>query len=132
MRKVILVLALAALIVPAAALATKPPHPTTPASTNPTPPAPKVSYILHGTFTAYAAAAGTTNGSVTITLTAANHQGKLLVKGTSLTFAVSSKTKIVGTVTIGHHGVVKVRGPKSLTGTGVAAIVAQQVIDQGK
>ena len=62
MRKV-LVVVLAALLVPAAAVAKG--KPTNPGSQSKA--APKVLYVLKGTLTAYSAANGTTNGSVSIT-----------------------------------------------------------------
>ena len=130
MRTLALLAALAALALPAAALATKPPHPTTPATTT-TPATPTVAYILHGTITNYVAAANGVNGSVTIHVTAANHQGAKQLKGHDVTLALSSKTKIVlhsgKPIAAGDHGTVKVRGPKNLIPTNVA----QQVIDQG-
>ena len=127
MRKV-LVVVLAALLVPAAAVAKG--KPTNPGSQSKA--APKVLYVLKGTLTAYSAANGTTNGSVTITDKSSNRHGASL-KNQSLTFAVSSSTKIVGTFTANDNGIVKVRGAKAGLGdpTTFGTLVAKQVIDQG-
>lgn len=127
MRKV-LVVVLAALLVPAAAVAKG--KPTNPGSQSKA--APKVLYVLKGTLTAYSAANGTTNGSVTITVKSSNRHGASL-KNQSLTFAVSSSTKIVGTFTANDNGIVKVRGAKAGLGdpTTFGTLVAKQVIDQG-
>ena len=127
MRKV-LVVVLAALLVPAAAVAKG--KPTNPGSQSKA--APKVLYVLKGTLTAYSAANGTTNGSVTITVKSSNRHGASL-KNQSLTFPVSSSTKIVGTFTANDNGIVKVRGAKAGLGdpTTFGTLVAKQVIDQG-
>ena len=79
------------------------------------------------------APSGGANGSITIMVSASNYAAKQLVH-TTLTFAVSSKTKVTfkgSTIANGDRGVVKVRGPKKLTAATAQAIVAQQVIDQG-
>jgi hypothetical protein len=133
MRKLALVMALAALVLPAAASA-KPPHPAKPATAT-TPAAPVVAYILRGTITAYAAANGATNGSVSILVSASNHHGASL-QGKTLTFAVSSSTRVVlhkgAAVNPGHdHGIVKIRGAKALTDAAAQALVVQQIVDQG-
>jgi len=127
MRKVLVVL-LAALLVPAAAVAKG--KPSNPGSQRHA--APKVLYILKGTLTAYTAASGSTNGSVTITVKSSNRHGASL-KNQSLTFGVSSATKIVGTFTANDNGIVKVRGAKAGLGDPLtfSTIVAKQVIDQG-
>jgi hypothetical protein len=128
MKRLTIAATVAVLVVPASALAAKPTPPAHPAT-----PPPTVSYILHGTLSTYSAAAGATNGSVTITITASNYAAKQLVH-TTLTFAVSSKTKITlkgSTIANGDRGVVKLRGPKRLLAATAQAIVAQQVIDQG-
>ena len=133
MRKLPVLLALA-LAVPSLALAAKPPAPG-----NSQGKAPQVMYILKGTLTAYTAAAGTTNGSVSLLVKSANHHGASL-KGQTLTFAVSSSTKVVtgegATVTVNDNGVVQVRGPKKIGATDdlatvLQALTAKQVIDQG-
>ena len=133
MRKLPLFLALA-LAVPSLALAAKPPAPS-----NSQGKAPQVMYVLKGTLTAYTAAAGATNGSVSLLVKSANHHGASL-KGQTLTFAVSSSTKVVTgdatAVTVNDNGVVKVRGPKKIAATDnlatvLQALTAKQVIDQG-
>ena len=128
MRKLLIALTALALLIPAAAVAKG--KPSDPGSQSKA--APKVMYVLHGTLTAYTAANGATNGSVTITVTAANHHGASL-KGKSLTFAVSSSTKVVGTFTANDNGIVKLRGPKAGLGdpSTFGSLVAKQVIDQG-
>jgi len=127
MRKVLVVL-VAALLVPSLALAKG--KPADPGSQSKA--APKVMYVLRGTLTAYAPASGATNGSVTITVKSSNRHGASL-KNLSLTFAVSSATKVVGTFTANDNGIVKVRGAKAGLGdpSAFGAIVAKQVIDQG-
>ena len=119
-------IAATALLVPALALAAggKPASPGGHGS-------PKVMVVLRGTLTAYTAANGATNGSVTIMVTGANRRGASL-KGQSATFAVSASTKIVGTFTAGDRGLVKLRGPKAGLGapSTFASLVAWQVIDQ--
>ena len=128
MTRLALTAALAALVIPAAALATKPPHPTTPAT-------PTISYILHGTLTAYTAANGNTPGSVTISVKSAvsggNHVAKAL-KGHSYTLVVTSTTKVTlhkGSFTANDKGTVKFQAKKGLTDA--TGQTATQVLDQG-
>jgi len=127
MRKVLVVL-IVALLVPAAAVAKG--KPADPGSQSKA--APKVTYVLKGTLTGYTAASGATNGSVTITVKSSNRHGASL-KNLSLTFAVSSSTKAVGTFTPNDNGIVKIRGAKAGLGdpTTFSTLVATQVIDQG-
>ncbi len=136
MRKLPVLLAVA-LAVPSLALAAKPPAPGNSQASHGK--APQVMYVLKGTLTAYTAAAGTTNGSVSLLVKSANHHGASL-KGQTLTFAVSSSTKVVTgdatAVTVNDNGVVKVRGPKKIAATDnlatvLQALTAKQVIDQG-
>ena len=126
-RRAIVLAAVAAAAVPAVAVAANPPSK----------PSPKVTYVLHGTLSGYAAASGTTPGSVTIAVSASNYHGRAL-KGQSLTFAVAPSTKVSldadGQISDGEKGVVKVRAPKKvaaaeLTAT-LQAAAAKQVIDQ--
>lgn len=128
MRKMLLGL-LVALALPAAALATKPPHPN-----HPNTPAPKVTYVLKGTLSAYTAANGNTPGSITIAVSAGNKYGKAF-KGQTLVFAVSSSTHVVlhkgAAIANGDRGSVKARGAKGLNATALQALGAQWVIDQG-
>ena len=128
MRKLMIALVSAALLVPTVALAKG--KPSDPGSQGKS--APKVMYVLHGTLTAYTPANGTTNGSVTITVTGANRHGASL-KGKSLMFAVSSTSKIVGKFTANDRGIVKLRGAKAGLGdpSTFPTLVAWQVIDQG-
>jgi hypothetical protein len=128
MRRIILLLAVAAFLAPAAALAAKPPHPTTPAT-------PTVAYILRGTLTAYAPAVGNTPGSVQIKVKSAvsgtNHVAATAFKGQTVTLIVTSSTKVTlhnGVFTANDNGTVKFRAKKSASTTGQTAT---QVIDQG-
>jgi hypothetical protein len=142
MRTTVLFAALA-LVLPAVALATKPPSPGKPDTAGvkgkSARHAPQVMYVLRGGLTAYSAPSGTTPGLVTVLVKAANHHGKAL-KNLTLTFAVTATTKVVaegGSVTVGDRGLVKVRGPKRVpAGTDLAtalqAIAARQVVDQGR
>jgi hypothetical protein len=145
MHKIAVIAALALAAVPAAALAAHPATPanshansnanatsTTGASTqaNSHASAAKVLFVLRGTLTAYTAANGTTNGSVSITVKGSNHESSLL-KTTTLTFPVSSSTKIVGTFKAGDNGIVKVRAAKNSTSATLQTLTAFQVIDQG-
>jgi hypothetical protein len=68
---------------------------------------------------------------VTITVKSANRHGASL-KGQTLTFAVSSSTKVVGKFTANDQGMVKLRGPKAGLGDPATfgTLVAKQIIDQ--
>jgi hypothetical protein len=90
----------------------------------------KVMFVLRGTLTAYTAANGTTNGSVSITVKGSNVKSSSL-KGLTLTFPVSSSTKIAGTFTANDNGIVKVRAAKSTSTATLQTLTAFQVIDQG-
>jgi hypothetical protein len=135
-----LVLVLAALALPAAALATKPPHPSHPGTTTTTTTTttsasskaakPKVTYVLRGTLLAY-----TPGASVQIAVKSAvsggNHAAKAL-KGHTYTLTVTASTKVTlhnGTFTANDKGVVKFRAQKGLTDAG--GQTATQIIDQG-
>ena len=146
--KVALVAALALAGLPAAASAAKPLHPATPANShansqanatsktgssskaNSHASAAKVMFVLRGTLTAYTAASGSTNGSVSITVKSSNFESSSL-KGSTLTFAVSSSTKIAGTFKAGDKGIVKVRAAKNTPSSTLTTLTAFQVIDQG-
>jgi hypothetical protein len=137
MRKLLVVLALA-LAVPSLALAAKPPVPGNSQQSHGKA-APQVMYVLKGTLTAYTAANGTTNGSVSVLVKSANHHGATL-RGQTLTFPVASATKVVtgtGTaVAVNDKGLVQIRGPKTIPSTAnlatvLQALTARQVIDQG-
>ena len=134
MRKLPLFLALA-LAVPSLAFAAKPP--AKPQSHGKG--SPQVMYVLKGTLTAFTAASGTTNGSVSLLVKSANHHGASL-KGQTLTFAVSATTKVVteggAPVTVNDDGLVQVRGPKKIAATDsladvLQALTARHVVDQG-
>jgi hypothetical protein len=119
----------AALLGVSAAFAAQPAHPThpaTPASTNAA--HPTVMVVLHGTITAYTAATSTTNGSVTLNVTSSNHFAKTL-RG-SVTFIVSTSSRVVGTPTVTHNATVKWRATKAPTTSAPAGAVVQ-LIDQG-
>lgn len=129
-----------ALVLPSLALAAKPPTPGHSHASHGKA-APKVMYVLKGAISSYTAAAGASNGSITILVKRANHHGAAL-KEQTLTIAVSSATRVVfdndgSTIADGDNGVVKVRAAKSIAAADLAAAfqaaptVAFQVIDQG-
>jgi hypothetical protein len=147
-HKLAIVAVLALASVPAAAFAAQPSHPATPANShansnanatsttgasskaNSHASAAKVMFVLRGTLTAYTAAVGSTNGSVSITVKSSNHESSLL-KGSTLTFPVSSTTKIAGTFKALDNGIVKVRAAKNTPSATLTTLTAFQVIDQG-
>jgi hypothetical protein len=101
MLKRTLVVVILALAIPTVALAAKPQ-----ASTSKGKAAPKVTYILKGTFSNFAAASSTANGSVTINVTHSNYHARALV-GQQLVFAVSLMTPTTlmgGTIINGARG----------------------------
>jgi hypothetical protein len=140
---------LAFAVVPAGALAAKPSHPATPANSNAnshanatsttgssskaSSKAQTVQFVIRGTLGAYKAASGSTNGSIAITVSGSNHESTLLKNATQpLTFVVSSKTNLVGTVTSGHDGIVEVRAAKNASVATLQTLAAAvQLIDQG-
>ena len=131
--KKLLALVVLALALPSLALAAKPPAPGSNGKGTP-----KVLYILKGTLTAYTAANGTTDGTVSIKVSSSN-LGRAALKGQTLTFAVSSTaTKVSAAVTANDKGVVKVKAAKKVAAAALLAalqpspsLVATQVIDQG-
>ena len=131
--KKLLVLVVVALALPSLALATKPPAPGSTGKGSP-----KVLYVLKGTLTAYTAANGATDGSVALKVSGSN-LGKAVLKGRTLTFAVSSTaTKVAGSVTVDDKGIVKVKAAKKVGAANLLAalqpaqpLVAVQVVDQG-
>jgi hypothetical protein len=131
MRKVLVVLA-TALLVPSLAFAGGKPTNPGKSATAGSNAAQKVMYVLRGTLTAFTEANGSTNGSATITVKSSNRHAASL-KGLSLTFAVASATKIVGTYKPGDNGLVKLRGAKAGLGDPAtfSTLVVKQVIDQG-
>jgi hypothetical protein len=92
-----------------------------------------VQFVLRGTLSGYTAASGTTNGVISLKVTSSNFDSKTL-KGLTLTFVVTSDTKVVlhdgaAIAASGDNGIVKLRAAKSnSTWTG---LTASQVIDQG-
>jgi hypothetical protein len=130
--KKLLLLAVVALALPAAALAS-PQHSPKP---NPT-----VAYELKGQLSNYTAydAATSTNGSITILVQHANKHGKSL-KGATLTFVVDANTKFrfadhVTAFANGDNGMVKVRAAKHIAPADLAATLqaspASHIIDKG-
>jgi hypothetical protein len=142
--KKLLPFAIAALMIPGAALA-KGPNPNGGTHTNHG--KAKVMYVLKGTIyvSAYDSATNTPS-SITITVTHANRHGKLLV-GQSIPITVGANTKVVlenGVTAIaaaapGDRGMVKIRAPrmafKGATSTALQTAMqgqaAHMVIDLG-
>lgn len=125
MKKLITVLAVAAaLAIPTSVAFAKGPPLTRGKS------APKVMYVLKGTFSTFNAATSAANGSISITVSHANRHGTKLTKlnGDTLTFAVTSNTRITfanGTTSLadGTKGMVKFRAPM-LRGASEATLAA--------
>jgi len=112
-RTLTLVLVVLALAIPTGVALAKGPSPTPGKS------APKVTYILKGTLSNFAAASTTADGSVTINVTHSNFHARALV-GQQLTFAVSLKTPTTlmgGTIINGARGIVKFRAPLRVSNT---------------
>jgi hypothetical protein len=136
MKTILTLVSVAALTVPAAALAGKPaPKPHGP---NGGKGQPKVLYILKGTLSAYGAASSSGNGTITIAVTHSNWHGRAL-KGTSLTVPVSAQTRItlhsgVTTITDNDRGILKVRAARKVAAADLVATLqaamARQIIDQ--
>jgi hypothetical protein len=126
MHKVLIVLALA-LALPALALAAQPAQPGKSA--------PKVQYVFKGTLTSFTASTGGADGSITFTVTTANHH-RVALKDQSLTLLVKPETKIVldtdGELAGGETVIVKVKELRRTTDA--LALLhgknARQVIDQ--
>jgi hypothetical protein len=101
-------------------------------------------YLLKGTLTNYTPVSAT-SGTVTITITHANHHAKTLVNPRSplaVTIIITWDTKIVlhgnaTTIANGDPGLVKVRIPKNTKAANLATTlttlptIASQIIDQG-
>ena len=135
MKKALL-LAIAALMVPSAALAGKSDPPAHHGKG-----APKVTYVLKGTLSNYLPydSIYVESGAITIVVRHANRHGRAL-KGQTLTFPVDGMTKVslkdgLTTITDGDRGIVKVRAAKRIAAADLAAalqaITARQVIDKG-
>ena len=131
-----LILVLAALVIPSAALAAKPAH-------GPKPPKRPhmVTYVLRGTLSAYTAYDSVTpaNGSITIAIKHANRRGHAL-KGQSLTFAVDANTKLhfrhgVTAITDGDRGGIRLRAPRKIAAADLVATLqlspARHINDRG-
>lgn len=117
-RTLMLALVVLALAIPTAALAANP--------TNHSKAAAKVTYILKGTLSTFAAASTTANGSVTINVTRSNFHAHALV-GQQLTFVISQKTPtnlMGGTIVDGAHGIVKFRAPLKISNTNLMAALS--------
>lgn len=137
--KKVLVFAIAALLIPSAALAKGKPPVTGPGTHGKS--APKVLYVLKGTLSGYSAydSSTSTNGSVTIVVSHANYHGKAL-KGQTLTFPVDSKTKVTlengaTTVTDNDKGLITVRAPKRIAAADLTTTLqtysAKHIVDKG-
>jgi hypothetical protein len=140
MRHIAVIAALALAGVPAGALAAKPSHPTTPASTNADSHANgtgtnhgttvKVTFVLHGTVNSYAA-----GSSISLTLTGANRDHSTLTSGLAFTATLNSSTDVVlhdgAAVAKGDMVVVKIRAAKNASTSTLSSTPASQVIDQG-
>lgn len=120
-RTLTLVLVVLALAIPTGVALAKG-KPTAPGKS-----APKVTYILKGTLSSFAAASTTADGSVTINVTHSNFHARALV-GQQLTFGVSLKTPTTlmgGTIINGAQGTVKFRAPLRVSNkTLMAALTA--------
>jgi len=125
MKKAIVCLAVA-LAIPTSVAFAKSPHTNsgTHGKSNP-----MVMYVLKGTLSALTPASGTTDGSVTITVTHANVHAKALKDGAPLTFQVASNTRITfangsPTTTLAPNakGMVKFRAPLRVTLTNGATL----------
>jgi hypothetical protein len=120
----LLALAVAALAVPAGALAGHGPGGHGKKST----------YELHGTLSAYTAATDITPGSITITVSKANKAGRPFV-GLPLTFVLDATTQVqpngpATVITDLDAGSVQVKGPANLDAAGLQLLVPKQVVDE--
>jgi hypothetical protein len=112
----LLVLAAAALALPAGSLAAKK----------------KSTYELKGTFSAYTAPVGLAPGSITILVRKTNKAGHAFV-GQTLVFALDASTKVgpAGVVILdGDRGSVQVKGAPGLDAIGLQAVVPRKVQDE--
>ena len=146
LKMIVLALAAAALTA-SAAIAAPPagknknkPATTTTTTTSTNAAKPTVSFILHGTLTGYTPVNGTTNGSVTLTVSKWNQAGKRYLstslKGVSLTFVIAPGTNVVlhnGAAPLsGDKVIVKVRATKASASSLTSASSISQLIDQGQ
>jgi hypothetical protein len=89
-------------------------------------------FVIRGTVTAYSAANGTTNGSISITFTSSNRASAALKAAAQpLTFVVASSTKIAGTIAAGDKVSVKVRAAKNASAATLTTLTAVQIVEQG-
>jgi hypothetical protein len=130
MRKLTLLMCLVFVAAPAAAMAAKPSHPTTPANSNANGTTAKVSFVLHGTVSSYAA-----GSAIQITLTSANRDHSALTPKLALPLMLDSHTKVVlhkgAAVVNGDKVVVTVRAAKNASTSALSTTAALQVVDQG-
>ena len=116
-----LLAALAASVMPASVLAAR-------AEQNP-----RVTYVIRGAIAQYIAPAGATIGSVSLLVTGANRHAAEL-RGTTLTFAVTQRTRVSGAsagLTYGSRVIVKIRAPKHLSAGDLTTAVATQIVGAG-
>jgi hypothetical protein len=118
MKKVIVLLAVAAFAIPTSVALAKG-SPTRGKS------APKVMYVLKGDLSGYIAPTSTSDGSITIAVKHSNYHGRALRNGPPLTFTVTMKTHITwqnGTTAANvtdpktAKGMVKFRAPLRVSG----------------
>jgi hypothetical protein len=122
MKKVLILAALAALVVPGTALATKPAD------------GPQVQYILQGKLSGY----DPVFGCVTIYVTGSNYRASALV-GQALTFSFDENSKIslngLATISDDDNGTVKITASKDIASLDLDATLQNtpvtQVIDLG-
>lgn len=137
--KKLLLLAIAALMIPGVALAKG--NPGHGGSGTKGKSAPKVMYVLKGTLSGYSAydSSTSTPGSITIVVSRANRHGAAL-KGQTLTFPTDANTRIslqngVTTISDNDKGIVKIKAPKRIAAADLASTLqtydAKQVVDQG-
>ncbi len=89
-------------------------------------------FELKGTLSGYTAAAGATNGSITIHVTKANDAGKPFV-GMTLTFPVASTTQVDpsgAAIANGDQGQVQVKGAPGLDATGLQLLAPKEIEDE--
>jgi hypothetical protein len=140
------VAALALAGVPVGALAAKPSHPATPASTNANSHAnatttttttrgtnvgsTKVMFVLRGKVTTY-----TPGSSLGMTLKSVNHQRSILTSGMTVALTLDGNTKVVlhdgAAVAPGDMVVVKVHAAKNAPSSTLSTTAASQLVDQG-
>jgi hypothetical protein len=93
--------------------------------------APPVAWILKGEVTAYTAAAGESDGSLTITVRAANRK-RADLRGDSITFVLRPGTKVIlgdGELEVGERVIVKLKAPRLTPADEIASFVPRQVVD---